>query len=203
MMAGRLDDLACRYLLVADAALHVAGVAVFGAGRSFGIDGYAHMTEGADIVFRVGLAAGTCIGRIALLCAGRGGHFRNEVVGVCLALAAAGTDAVVIIVVVESINVVVGLGLAALTGLGREALFGAVRRGDNGASEGVNMLFHMNRRTGERVVVRCNAYLAPLHTVALIVYIREAGAVAERGIADGFKAQRQAHTLERSAARKC
>lgn len=203
MMAGRLDDLARRYLLVADAALHVAGVAVFGAGRSFGIDGYARMTEGANIVFRVGLAAGAGIGRVALLCAGWSGHVLDKFVGVCLAHAAAGADAVVIIVVVESINIVVGLGLAALAGVGREALFGAGRRGNNGASEGVNMLLHMECRTGERLVVRCNAYLAPLHTVALIVHIREAGAVAERGIADGLEAQRQTHALERSAARKC
>ena len=60
----------------------------------------------------------------------------------------------------------------------------------------------MECRAGERLVEHINFYLAPLHTVALVVYVRNIVAVAESGVADGLKAQRQTHALERGAARK-
>ncbi len=97
MVARRLDGLALRYHLVANRTHLVAGVAVFGAG---GVDGAAHFSlvaEGADIVFRVGLAAGAGVGCVALCGAGRSGHGLDEIVGVCLALAAAGADTIFII----------------------------------------------------------------------------------------------------------
>ena len=138
VMAGRRDDLSLFYSFAANGAHLVAGVTGLGAA---GLDRVAELglvAEGADIVFRVAFAAGAGVGRVALLSTGRGGHGLDKVVGVCLALAAAGADTVFVIVA-ESVDVSVGRGLAALAAAGREALLCAVRRSDNRVSEGVNM----------------------------------------------------------------
>ena len=67
VMACRVDCLALRYSFAANRAHLIAGVAGLGAGRLDRVAQLGLMAEGAYIVFRVGLAAGACVGRVALV----------------------------------------------------------------------------------------------------------------------------------------
>ena len=192
----------CNKYLIADRAVLAFGKAGSGAGRGYCLVDDLGVAGGADIRICIGLAAGAGIGRVACRGAGRSGHCCDEIVGVRLVSAAAGADTVFIIMA-ERVGVIICLGLSALAGVGSKALLSAARRCDNSAAKGVGVLLHMLCCAGERVIVRRNAYLTPRKLIALIVHIREAAAIAERGVADCCEAKRQVHALERRAAREC
>lgn len=86
---------------------------------------------------------------------------------------------------------------AAGAGVGRETVERARRRRHNGVTEGVDMFVHVDVcAVGDSFVIISEVNLCPLQLVAVIVNIAYAVAIAERGIANGFKACRQTHALE-------
>ena len=87
------------------------------------------------------------------------------------------------------------------TGVGRVTLLGAGRcRYGSRIAVGVCCTTVVDRCSGERLIVRLDLYSVPLRSVAGIIHIRKARAIAECSITYCLNTRWQIHRCERCAA---
>ena len=162
------------------------------------------VAEGVLIIALVAIAAGAGVGRVSGLSAGRLRHDCFIVVGVRRSYAgvfcSAARACAVFVVVAEGVLIVALVAIAAGAGVGRVTLLGAGRcRYGSRIAVGVCCTAVVDRCSGERLIVRLDLYSVPLRSVAGIIHIRKARAIAECSITYCLNTRWQIHRGERCA----